>query len=62
MNFHKSQPSPKHKMFAIYHHHEYGSSQYLLWSKIQRLAVELLRDIRDGTKILMDYYKMEEDD
>jgi hypothetical protein len=28
----------------------------------QRLAVELLQDIRDGTKILMDYYEMGEDD
>ena len=28
----------------------------------QRLAVELLRDIRDGTKALMDYYEMGEDD
>lgn len=28
----------------------------------QRLAIELLRDIRDGTKALMDYYSMGEDD
>lgn len=28
----------------------------------QRLAVELLQDIRDGTKSLMDYYEMGEDD
>lgn len=29
------QPSPEHKLFAVYHHHEYGSTQWLLWAKIQ---------------------------
>jgi hypothetical protein len=29
-----SQPSPKHRLFAIYHQHEYGSTQWLLWSEI----------------------------
>lgn len=28
------QPSPKHKLFAVYHHHEYGSTQWLLWAEI----------------------------
>lgn len=28
----------------------------------ERLAVELLRDIRDGTKVLMEQYGMGEDD
>lgn len=28
------QPSPRHKLFAVYHHHEYGSTQWLLWSDI----------------------------
>lgn len=28
-----NQPSPKHKLFAVYHHHEYGSTQWLLWSE-----------------------------
>lgn len=28
----------------------------------ERLAIELLRDIRDGTKWLMDQYEMGEDD
>lgn len=27
-------PSPKHKLFAVYHHHEYGSTQWLLWAEI----------------------------
>lgn len=27
-------PSPKHKLFAVYHSHEYGSTQWLLWSEI----------------------------
>lgn len=27
-----SQPSPKHKLFSVYHNHEYGSTQWLLWS------------------------------
>lgn len=29
-----NQPSPEHKLFAIYHNHEYGSTQFLLWSKV----------------------------
>lgn len=40
-----SQPSPEYKLFAVYHHHEYGSSQWLLWSKIfptERQTIELL--------------------
>lgn len=28
------QPSSEHKLFAVYHHHEYGSTQWLLWSTI----------------------------
>lgn len=28
-----NRPSLKHKLFAVYHHHEYGSTQWLLWSK-----------------------------
>lgn len=28
----------------------------------KRLAVEVLRDVRDGTKVLMDHYGMGEDD
>ncbi len=38
-------PSVKHRLFAIYHHHEYGSSQWLLWSEIdptQEQVVEAL--------------------
>ena len=31
---HLSPPSPKHKLFAVYHNHEYGSTQWLLWSEI----------------------------
>ncbi len=27
-------PSPKHKLFAVYHSHEYGSTHWLLWSDI----------------------------
>lgn len=33
-NVNFNQPSPEHKLFAIYHHHEYGSTQWLLWSEI----------------------------
>lgn len=29
-----TRPSLKHMLFAIYHSHEYGSSQWLLWSEI----------------------------
>lgn len=28
------QPSSRHKLFAIYHNHKYGSTQWLLWSEI----------------------------
>ena len=27
-------PTPKHKLFAIYHQHEYGGTQWLLWSEV----------------------------
>jgi len=27
-------PSPQHKLFAVYYHHEYGSTQWLLWSEV----------------------------
>ena len=29
-----NRPTPRHKLFAIYHKHEYGSTQWLLWSEI----------------------------
>jgi hypothetical protein len=25
-------PSPKHYLYAVYHHHKYGSSQWLVWA------------------------------
>lgn len=28
------QPSPQHKLYSIYHHHEYGGTHWLLWSEI----------------------------
>lgn len=40
-----NQPSPEHKLFAVYHHHEYGSTHWLLWSPIfpqEEQAVEAL--------------------
>ena len=33
MNETINQPSPNHKLFAIYHHHEYGGGIHLLWSE-----------------------------
>lgn len=27
-------PSPEHKMFAVYYHHEHGSTQWVIWSEI----------------------------
>ena len=27
-------PSPNHKMFAVYHYHEYESTQWVLWSEV----------------------------
>lgn len=29
-----NKPSPNHKLFSIYYHHEYGSTQWLVWSDI----------------------------
>lgn len=29
-----NKPTPEHKLFSVYHHHEYGSTQWLLWSVI----------------------------
>lgn len=31
--FHR--PSPEHRMFAVYHHHEYGSTQWVIWSIVE---------------------------
>ncbi|KKN91202.1 hypothetical protein LCGC14_0220700 [marine sediment metagenome] len=30
----QGQPSPEHKLFAAYHHHEYGSTQWVFWSNV----------------------------
>ena len=34
MNMTFNKPSEKHKLYAVYHHHEYGSTQWLLWADI----------------------------
>lgn len=39
------QPSSEHKLFAVYHQHEYGPTQWLLWSVIfptEKQVVEAL--------------------
>lgn len=41
-----NRPSDKHKLYGVYHHHDYGSSHYLLWSEIfpnENQAVEALQ-------------------
>jgi len=27
-------PSPQHKLYSIYHNHEYGGTHWLMWSEI----------------------------
>ncbi len=38
-----NQPSSKHKLFAVYHQHEYGSTQWLLWSKFPPTEEQIVK-------------------
>ncbi len=40
-----TRPSPQHKLYGIYHNHEYGGTHWLLWSEIfpnEKQVVETL--------------------
>ena len=47
-----ARPSPQHKLYGIYHHHEYGGTHWLLWSEIfpneEQVVQALAMDFEPG--------------
>ena len=48
-------PTPEHKLFYVYHNHEYGGSSYLLWSTIHPSEDQVVESLENDSEPEKEY-------